>query len=104
MDETQLAVTVVLCVCNIMLAVGLVVSLWRVSRLADKCINHALAESLNQREIMRLQFDTEHQEFLLREARTRAARMNGSYVPQQAPEPAPNPEILVDATGSRTID
>jgi hypothetical protein len=69
MDAAGLSVIAVLCAVIVLLGAACVVSLWRVSRLADKCINHALAESYAQRDVMRMKHDAEHQELLLREAR-----------------------------------
>lgn len=87
---------------SLVLSGAMVVAIVSLRKLMGKCIDHALAESVNQREISRMRFEAEHQEFLLREAREKARRE------MRDPTPRPNypegePEIMV-ATGNGNMD
>jgi hypothetical protein len=98
MDEAGLSVIICLCAVVVVLGTALVVSLWRVSRLADKCINHALAESMDQREVMRMKLQTDNQELLLREARRREREATEPRVVDHVVVDGAEPDIQV-ATG-----
>jgi hypothetical protein len=98
MDEAGLSVIICLCAVVVVLGTALVVALWRVSRLADKCINHALAESMDQREVMRMKLQTDNQELLLREARRRERENSGTHVVSEPAIDGAEPDIQV-ATG-----
>lgn len=103
MSELQL-VLVALVAVVFLLACGLVLANRTMSRTIDHtqrfnlaCLKHALAESLNQREMLRMEFDSHHQELLLREARARDAAKNHRAVPPDDTKPPTEPMIPIEA-------
>lgn len=106
MDACQLALIVSVVVLGIVvfyLSRALVLTNRDLARFGGKAIDHAMGFSDEQREMMRIRFEADHQEFLLREARAKAAKQ---YVTDNPPvdPPMPGPDIMVDATGNSTLN
>lgn len=85
MDETKLAI-LILAASVFVLAAGLVIANLRTARFADKSLEHCMAFHSDQREYMRIRFDSEHQEFLLREARERERIAARRIIPEMRPD------------------
>lgn len=77
------------------LAIALVRVSMRLARFADKSLTHAMAFASEQRELIRMEFDANHQEFLLREARKREEMRINDSRPLSRPIDPSEPEIIV---------
>ena len=96
MDEIKLAF-LILAFAVLVLTIGLVLSNYRIAKYADKSLEHCMAFHDDQREYMRIRFDTEHQEFLLREARSRQRPKYGVPHEMQPDEPPNPPHIPIES-------
>lgn len=108
MDETKL-VLIALVAVIFLLAVGLVLANRTMSRTIDHtqrfnlaCLKHVVAESANQREMMRIESDAAHQELLLRELRAKEAKANRIPPPPATREG--EPDLLVNLETGNSVN
>ncbi len=100
MDETRVVVMILasaLVVTNIAWAIGFSSAVRRIQRLMEKCINHAFAESPNQREMSRLESDQDRAEIFLRESRRKDKAAERRPVVEASPD-------IVEAIGETTLN